>query len=65
MQDGKRREIPADMYPPIGQAASVLKHGRNKVAAKSFLDFVKTEAARAILAKYGFSSPLQQSKAAK
>jgi molybdate transport system substrate-binding protein len=65
MQDGKRWEIPADMYPPIEQAAIVLKNGRNKVAARSFLDFVKTEAARATLAKYGFSSPLEQPKTAK
>jgi molybdate transport system substrate-binding protein len=57
MQDGRRWEIPADMHPPIEQAAIVLKNGRNKVAARSFLDFVKTEAARATLAKYGFSSP--------
>jgi molybdate transport system substrate-binding protein len=60
MQDGRRWDIPADMHPPIEQAAIVLKNAR-KDAARSFLDFVKTEAARATLAKYGFSFPLEKS----
>ena len=51
MQDGTHWDIPADMHPPIEQAAIVLKSARNKEAARSFLDFVKTEAARATLAK--------------
>jgi molybdate transport system substrate-binding protein len=63
MQDGRRWEIPADMHAPIEQAAIVLKDARNKHAARSFLDFVKTEAARAILAKYGFSFPSEKSNA--
>jgi molybdate transport system substrate-binding protein len=61
MQDGKHWDIPADMHPPIEQAAIVLKNARNKDAARSFLDFVKTEAARATLAKYGFSFSLEKS----
>lgn len=64
MQDGKRWEIPADMHPPIEQAAIVLKNAKNKDAARSFLDFVKTEAARATLAKYGFSFPSEKSSTA-
>lgn len=64
MQDGRRWEIPADMHPPIEQAAIMLKSARNKDAARSFLDFVKTEAARATLAKYGFSFPSQKSSTA-
>ena len=65
MQDGRRWEIPADMHPPIEQAAIVLKNARNKDAARSFLDFIKTEAARATLAKYGFSFPLEKSNTTK
>ncbi len=61
MQDGKRWDIPADMHPPIEQAAIVLKNARNKDAARSFLDFVKTEGARATLAKYGFSFSSEKS----
>jgi molybdate transport system substrate-binding protein len=55
MKDGKRWEIPADMHPPIEQAAIILKGAPNKEAARSFLEFVKSEAGRATLSKYGFA----------
>jgi molybdate transport system substrate-binding protein len=55
MKDGKRWEIPADMHPPIEQAAILLKNAANKDAARAFLDFVKSESGRATLAKYGFT----------
>ena len=55
MKDGKRWEIPADMHPPIEQAAIVLKSGVNKDAARAFFEFVKSEAGRATLAKFGFT----------
>jgi molybdate transport system substrate-binding protein len=61
MQDGRRWEIPADMHPPIEQAAIVLKDAKNKDTARSCLDFVYTEAARQTLAKYGFSFPSEES----
>ena len=57
MQDGKRWEIPAEMYPAIEQGAIVLKDAKNKEAARAFLEFVKSAAGRAILAKYGFAFP--------
>jgi molybdate transport system substrate-binding protein len=57
LRAGTHWDIPADMHPPIEQAAIVLKNARNKEAARSFLDFVKTEAARATLAKTGSRSP--------
>jgi len=57
MQDGKRWEIPAEMYPAIEQGAIVLKDTKNKEAARAFLEFVKSAAGRAILAKYGFAFP--------
>src|SRR5208282_3288384 len=55
MKDGKRWEIPADMHPPIEQAAIVLKDAKNKDAARAFLEFVKSETGRATLANYGFT----------
>jgi molybdate transport system substrate-binding protein len=58
MKDGKRWEIPADMHPPIEQAAIVLKNAKNKDAARAFLEFVKSESGRATLAKYGFTFPV-------
>jgi molybdate transport system substrate-binding protein len=55
MIDGKRWEIPADMHPPIEQAAIVLKNAANKSGARALLEFVKGEAGRATLSKYGFT----------
>ena len=57
MRDGKRWDIPQDMHPPIEQAVVLMKNAKNKEVALAFLDFVKTEKARATLAKYGFTFP--------
>lgn len=57
MKDGKRWDIPEDMHPAIEQAAILMKNAKNKVAARAFLNFVKTDEARATLAKYGFAFP--------
>ncbi|MGC1417160.1 MAG: molybdate ABC transporter substrate-binding protein [Candidatus Acidiferrum sp.] len=57
MKSGKRWEIPANMYPPIEQAAILLKGAQNRDGARAFLEFVKTPAGRATLAKYGFAFP--------
>jgi molybdate transport system substrate-binding protein len=57
LRDGKRWEIPADLHPAIEQGAMVLKNGKNKDAAETFLRFVKSQAGRAVLAKYGFTVP--------
>jgi len=65
MQDGKRWEIPAEMYPAIEQGAIVLKDAKNKEAARAFLEFVKSAAGRAILAKYGFAFPEKTRKGEK
>jgi molybdate transport system substrate-binding protein len=57
MRDGKRWEIPADMHPALEQGAIILKGAKDKEAARAFLEFVKSTAGRAILAKYGFEFP--------
>jgi molybdate transport system substrate-binding protein len=57
MKDGKRWEIPADLHPPIEQAAILLKSAKNKESARAFLEFVKSETGRTALDKYGFTSP--------
>jgi molybdate transport system substrate-binding protein len=62
MKDGKRWEIPAEMHSPIQQAAILLKSAKNKEAARAFLEFVKSEAGSATLAKYGFLFPSTDSK---
>ena len=55
MSGGESWDVPPRMYPPIEQAAIVLKNGANQEAARSFLNFVKGEPGRAILAKFGFA----------
>jgi molybdate transport system substrate-binding protein len=57
MRDGKRWEIPGDMHPAIEQGAIVMKNAKNKNAARAFLEFVKSDAGRGLLEKYGFASP--------
>jgi molybdate transport system substrate-binding protein len=65
MRGCKRWEIPADMHPPLEQAAIVLKGGTNKEAARTFLEFVRSLAGRATLAKYGFEFPEKTKEAEK
>jgi molybdate transport system substrate-binding protein len=57
MKDGKRWDIPTDMYPRIDQAAVVLSGARDKQAARSFVSFLKTDTARQVLQRYGFDTP--------
>jgi molybdate transport system substrate-binding protein len=58
MRDGKRWEIPAEMYPPIEQAAVILKNAKNKDGARALLAFLKSDTGRKILETYGFTQPL-------
>jgi molybdate transport system substrate-binding protein len=55
MSGGESWDVPADMYPPIEQAAVVLKNGANKDGARAFLDFVESRQGHAILARHGFA----------
>jgi molybdate transport system substrate-binding protein len=57
MRTGKRWEIPANMHPPIEQAAVILKNARDKDGARAFLAFLKSNAGRSILESYGFNLP--------
>ena len=57
MKAGKIWEVPSNSYPPIEQAAVILKDSDDKHAAKSFLDFVKSAHGTAILLKNGFALP--------
>lgn len=57
MRDGKRWQVPAELYPPIEQRAIILKTSRNLQAARELLKFVIHGPGRAVLAKYGFAPP--------
>ncbi|SOC12410.1 molybdate transport system substrate-binding protein [Rhodobacter sp. JA431] len=48
--------VPGDLYSPIKQDAVLLTPGANDPAAQAFLDFLKTEAATAIIVKYGYET---------
>ena len=54
---GRYVEIPADTYPPIEQAAVILKSSQNKAIARQFLDFLKTPQMQDLMRSYGFSAP--------
>jgi molybdate transport system substrate-binding protein len=54
---GKYAEIPNDIYPPIQQAAVVLKNSANKQLAIHFLEFVKSKPIQDVLREYGFEVP--------
>lgn len=47
-------EIPAVLYSPIEQQAVLLKED---AAAREFIDFVRSDAARKIIASYGYALP--------
>jgi molybdate transport system substrate-binding protein len=55
MKNGERWEVPQNLYPPMEQAAVIIRASRNKAAAASFLGYVKSPAGREVLAKYGFT----------
>lgn len=49
--------IPADDYAPIEQQAVLLRKGENNPAARAFIAFMKSAAARAIIGGYGYTLP--------
>jgi molybdate transport system substrate-binding protein len=54
---GRHVEIPAADYPPIIQAAVILKSSRNQGLANQFLKFLKEPETVALMERYGFSIP--------
>jgi molybdate transport system substrate-binding protein len=61
MKNGNLWQIPQSAYPPLLQAAVLLKSSKNKDAARKFLDFVKSPAGQETLERYGFTHPIQAS----
>jgi molybdate transport system substrate-binding protein len=55
--NGRYFEIPADDYPPIIQAAVILKAAHDKAAAGQLLKFLKQPAGVALMEQYGFTLP--------
>lgn len=46
--------VPEDYYAPIDQAAVLLKKGEANPAARAFLDFLRSDAARAVIEGFGY-----------
>ena len=53
---GSRWDVPGDYHTPIRQDAVLLKHGAENAAAKAFLDYLATDAGKAVIASYGYST---------
>jgi len=54
---GKYRDIPADSYPRLEQAAVILKQATkagHQNAARAFMELLRSEQGRAVLRRYGF-----------
>ncbi len=58
---GRYVEIPSEDYPPIQQAAVVLKSSTHKELAGQFIKFTKTAEIVDLLGRSGFSKPVQSS----
>ncbi len=60
MQDGKITSgsawvVPAALHEPIRQDAVLLQQGADNLAAKALLQYLRTDAARAVIRAYGYS----------
>jgi molybdate transport system substrate-binding protein len=62
---GRYWEIPRDAYPEMEQAAVILKSSKERKAAQSFLDYLKTPSAVDVMKRYGFRLPVSNSGAQK
>lgn len=49
--------VPADLHAPIAQGVVLLTHGETNPAANAFVDFLKSEAALAVIEAAGYSVP--------
>lgn len=49
--------VPEDLYPPVDQEAGLLAGAAHGTAARRFLEFLRSDEARAIIARDGYSLP--------
>ncbi|HPQ93959.1 MAG: molybdate ABC transporter substrate-binding protein [Thiothrix sp.] len=55
ISEGSSWVVPLDMYEPIRQDAVLLKTGENNAAAKALLAYLQSDAARAVIAAFGYA----------
>lgn len=53
-RSGSRWEVPQDLHTPIRQQVVLLQPGKGNTAAKAFLDFLRSEAGKAIIRDAGY-----------
>lgn len=53
---GARWDVPPEMFTPIRQDAILLAQGEGNAAATAFLDFLKGDKAKAIIAAHGYAT---------
>ncbi len=49
--------VPEHLHEPIEQAAVLLRHGEDNAAARDFLDYLQTPAARTMIESFGYEVP--------
>lgn len=52
---GSAWQVPAKLHAPLTQDAVLLKAGQDNPAARALLDYLKTPAAKAVIARYGYA----------
>lgn len=57
-KEGTYWDVPTDHYEPITQDATVIL-GRNETAGLAFLDFLASDAARAVIVSHGYGVPAE------
>lgn len=53
---GSRWPVPENLYTPIRQDAVLLNRGKDNPAAPALIDYLKSDAARAVIQRYGYGS---------
>lgn len=53
---GRYFEIPQKFYPPLQQAAIILRRSQHRELAVRFMQFLRTEEIKSLLAQYGFAT---------
>jgi molybdate transport system substrate-binding protein len=54
---GRYTPIAEDQYPRLEQGGVITAHGKDNPAARAYIEFLRSPAARAVLDKYGFLLP--------
>ena len=52
--------VPADLHSPIRQEAVLLNRAQSNLAARALLTYLKSDAAKAIMASFGYEAPKRQ-----